>query len=30
MVSFLGECDRRTAGQWLGDLVDRIAIVEAA
>lgn len=24
LVEFLGQCDRKTAAEWLGDLVDRI------
>jgi hypothetical protein len=30
LVAYLGECDRRTAGEWLGRLVKRIVIVEPA
>jgi hypothetical protein len=29
LVAFLGECDRRTAGDWLGSLVNRIVEVAA-
>lgn len=29
LVKYLGECDRRTAAQWLGDLVSRIVEIPA-
>ena len=30
LVAYLGETDRRTAGEWLGGVVKRIVSVEAA
>jgi hypothetical protein len=30
LLAYLGECDRRTAGEWLGGVVKRIVSVEAA
>ena len=30
LVAYLGECDRRTASEWLGGVVKRIVSVEAA